>query len=411
VKVCSLQFLLLVPVLCLVYACLPGRRSRQALLGLANAGFLFLLIPNFGSWVGLTLFLLSGYAVAAYLHKRPNRAVFALYVSGLILCFVVLKKYAFVVPFLPSVLAEHTVGLVGLSYMLFRQIHFIVDTMEGQAGTPQLRTYVNYQLNLFAILAGPIQRYQDFEAYWRAPALSAADTHDVLMAYIRVFIGILKIGLVAAACLHRYEASIDRLIVGGGPESALEALFRLALVFYLYPLFVYFNFSGYCDVVVGAGSLVGQRLPENFNRPYLARNMIEFWTRWHITLGAWIRDYLFTPMYKACAERWPGNAARLAFACYFVAFFVVGVWHGATWNFVVFGLLNAVGVSAAKLWEAYLIRSGGRKRRREYLGRAGVRRLATVLTYHYVCLALAFFPTDMGRVLQAAMNVAGKVFR
>ena len=96
------------------------------------------------------------------------------------------------------------------------------------------------------------------------------------------------------------------------------------------------------------------KLPENFNQPYLARNVLDFWTRFHRTLGFWIRDYLFLPLYKSVAERWPKRADSLAFLCYFVAFFVAGVWHGPTANFAVFGLLQAVGASAAKLMGAAL---------------------------------------------------------
>ena len=77
------------------------------------------------------------------------------------------------------------------------------------------------------------------------------------------------------------------------------------------------------------------KLPENFDQPYLSRNVIDYWTRFHRTLGFWIRDYLFLPLYKGVAERWPERADSLAFLCYFVAFFVAGIWHGPTANFVV----------------------------------------------------------------------------
>ena len=131
-----------------------------------------------------------------------------------------------------------------------------------------------------------------------------------------------------------------------------EAIGHFLGVLYFYPLYLYLNFSGYCDIVIAGASFFGMKLPENFDQPYLSRNVIDFWTRFHRTLGFWIRDYLFLPLYKAVAERWPKRADLLAFLCYFVAFFVAGIWHGPTANFVVFGLLQAVGVSAAKLMGA-----------------------------------------------------------
>ena len=86
--------------------------------------------------------------------------------------------------------------------------------------------------------------------------------------------------------------------------------------------------------MIAAGRFFGMKLPENFNRPYLARNVIEFWTRWHITLGTWIRDYLFLPMYKPVVERWPKRAPSLAWIFYFLAFAVAGAWHGTTLNYL-----------------------------------------------------------------------------
>jgi len=118
-----------------------------------------------------------------------------------------------------------------------------------------------------------------------------------------------------------------------------------ALAFYAYPAYVYFNFSGYCDIVIAAGDF-SQRLPENFESPYLSRNTIDFWTRQHMTLSFWIRDYVFTPLYKAIASAgrgWPRGPSIRAIS-----------WHFSRWGvarldiqLVIFGLLHGVGVSAA----------------------------------------------------------------
>ena len=102
--------------------------------------------------------------------------------------------------------------------------------------------------------------------------------------------------------------------------------------------------------------------------------MIDFWTRQHMSLSFWIRDYLFSPLYKSFAQRWPQQAASLAFVCYFVAMFLAGVWHGASFNFVIFGLLHGAGVSTVKLWEMFLTRTIGCAGVKEYLQQPVVRR-------------------------------------
>jgi D-alanyl-lipoteichoic acid acyltransferase DltB (MBOAT superfamily) len=182
------------------------------------------------------------------------------------------------------------------------------------------------------------------------------------------------------------------------------------LRFYFFPAFVYFNFTGYCDIVIGGAALFGIRVPENFDRPYLARNMIDYWTRWHRTLSFWIRDYIFTPLYVSIARRRASLASNLAFACYFVALFLAGVWHGATWNFVVFGLLNGAGVSAAKLWENIIVARVGRAGLRRYLASSPILYAARFSTFHFVCLTMFFLQpesmtslTNLWRMLESLM--------
>ena len=160
-------------------------------------------------------------------------------------------------------------------------------------------------------------------------------------------------------------------------------------------LYLYFNFSGYCDIVISAAALLGVKMPENFDRPYLSRNMTDYWTRWHQSLGYWIRDYLFTPMYKAAATRWSGQAYWLVFPCYLLAFLLAGIWHGNTANFVVFGLLNGLGICIGKLWEMYLVRQRGRKGLKAYLASGPIRFFAIVLTLHFAAFTLLYFPSSV----------------
>ena len=175
---------------------------------------------------------------------------------------------------------------------------------------------------------------------------------------------------------------------------------QFAAIFYLYPLYIYSNFSGYCDIVIAGAALLGIKLPENFDRPYLSRNILDFWTRWHRTLGLWIRDYLFTPMYKSIAERNPSRAPSLAFACYFVAFVVAGIWHGIALNFLIFGLLHGAGASATKLWETFLIKKRGRPFLKRYMQSRPVRIAAIVVTLHYAAFTMLFFSGSLTKCLR-----------
>lgn len=397
----SLPFLLALLTLATLFFYLPTLWARQTVLTACNAGFLYLVITNAASWAALAAFLLSGYLAALVLRRWPHRVILAGYLVVLIAFFLVARRYEIVTAHLPDSVLALGISVVGLSYMLFRQIQLLVDMLEGQVERISLFGFLNFQLSLFTLLSGPIQRYQEFQSQWDRLEPVLADGHAVRRAYFRLLIGLVKMTVVATFFSSQYQGAVE-LLQHAGALNQVPARFatigQFLTVFYCYPIYLYANFSGYCDIVIAAALLVGLTLPENFSQPYLSRNVIDFWTRWHRTLGFWIRDYLFLPLYMAIAKRWPPRAESLAFLCYFIAFFIAGIWHGPTTNFVVYGLLQAIGVSAAKLWERHLLKKGGRKGLREYVQSTTIRWIAIVATLHYECFSLLFFPTDLSAV-------------
>jgi alginate O-acetyltransferase complex protein AlgI len=351
---------------------------RRSFITVCSIAFLWLQAPNAVNLLALSAFVLTGYAAGEILARRPSTWLLAGYIAALTAAFVVLKRYAFLQLIVTDSLLTHAIDLVGLSFIFFRQIHYVVDVKQGDIRDRSLWSYLVYQLNPFTLLAGPIQRYQRFYEDWQSLAPLPADKHELRKTFLRILIGVLKVSLLGELCLW-YALH--------PPPGVIPWQVYL---FYFFPAYVYFNFAGYCDIVIGAAALVGIRVPENFDRPYVSRNMIDFWTRWHRTLSFWIRDYVFNPLYMAIARRSPGAAPHLAFVCYFVALFLAGVWHGATWNFVIFGVLNGLGVSAAKLWENIIIARAGRKGLRAYLASTPIRVVATIATIHFVCLTQIF---------------------
>lgn len=393
--VSSPRFLIGLFVLASVFVLFPAGRPRQVVLALCNAGFLILFVPDAASWIALAAFVLSGYAAAQFARKvagsRAYSPFLASYIALVLAAFLILKKYRFVQPILPHQILSFNVALVGLSYLLFRQIHFVVDVAQDQIQQVSLWDYLNYQFNLFGLLAGPIQRYQEFSKTWGSLRPLVSGWSEQLGINARLFAGVVKLALIAPLFLHWADTASARQLHAWQPGD----LAKFAILFYAYPAYIFFNFSGYCDIVIAGAALVGMRLPENFNHPYFARNMIDYWTRWHMSLTNWIRDYLFTPLYKSGVERWPNRMNAIIYASYFVALTLVGVWHGSSWNFVVFGLLNGVGVTATKVWEQYIIRRRGRAGLRQYMKSRPIYAVAWVATMNFVCLTLLFFPTDL----------------
>jgi D-alanyl-lipoteichoic acid acyltransferase DltB (MBOAT superfamily) len=402
-SVVALDFVVPLFLAAIVFFHIPGTRWRQLALAACNAGFLYCCLNQLNSWVMLGAFVLSGYAVADILRRKPSAAVLGVYLTVLVAAFMFLKKYAILQPILPSHVWNFSVETIGLSYLLFRQIHFLVDVMQEQIPDWSLWSFLNYQLNLFGFLSGPIQRYQEFHESWTNLRPILATRHEVLRAFLRIFIGIVKVRI-SVAMLPYYLGErnwfVDPLrgYFGDPLNTAIPShghtLRQFAIVLYGYPIYLYFNFSGYCDVVIAAAALVGMHMPENFDRPYLSRNLIDYWTRFHRSLGFWIRDYLFTPLYKPLASRWSEWSGFLVFPCYFIAFVLAGVWHGSTNNFAVFGALHGIGVSTAKGWENVLIKAGGRKGLKKYMASGPIRILAIVLTLNFVSFTMLFFPNS-----------------
>jgi alginate O-acetyltransferase complex protein AlgI len=406
-NVSSIEYVLVLFLIAATFFLIPGTRARQLAFALGGAGFFLSHVTDPRSVLVMLGVLLSGYACARLLLERPSRFLLTSYLILLVGTFAFLKQYVFLAPLIPQRFVDLRLELVGLSYMLFRQIHFLVDVMQGQIEHPSVWCYLNYQLNPFTLLAGPIQRYQDFEAYWANPTPLLAERHDLLKSYLRIFIGILKIVVVATMFHAGYDHFLSQLNAPSPLSSrGLNAVVKLVLMLYCFLFFLYMNFSGYCDVVIAGASLVGLRLPENFNYPFAARNILDYWTRWHITLGHWIRDYLFTPFYKAGAERLPGHVQAVAVLSFFLAFTVVGVWHGSTMNFLVYGLLHGAGASAAKLWENLIIARLGRPGLRNYLKSRTIRALAVFGTFHYTCFTLLLFSLDLPHAQRILVNIA-----
>lgn len=286
----------------------------------------------------------------------------------------------------------HPVTLVGVSYIMFRQVHLVIDAPYSTAPLTPLR-YFAYTTAFWTLLAGPIQRYDDFCG--GLSHVSAEGGQEVLGPLHRVTTGVLK-----AFVLAPIFAASSKL-VPLTPED--PNWIRWGLGFYSYFIFLYFDFSGYTDIVIGMARLCGfDTLPENFDRPYAARNVQEFWARWHMSLGSWFRDYVYTPLFKIFAERldlrlyWLANVVAL-----FITFTLVGVWHGPGLNFLTFGLFQALGVSAAALMR--VLREQLSDERREWLEEsATVSWLARIFCFHYICgsfLLLENSPAEVARYL------------
>lgn len=288
--------------------------------------------------------------------------------------------------------------MVGLSLVLLKGIHVVVDASQGQLRPLRPTTFLVYMTAWFMWLAGPLPRYNDFAEQLEEGLLAPAPRH-VLPALNRILNGCLKLFVASPFLLPL--VGVDRVLGAAGTPGFWPAF----LVFYFgYYVYLYLNFSGYCDVAIALGLLFGLRVPENFDRPWLARNLLEYWHRWHVTLSEWLRDYLFTPVYLAVVARTGRRSWLLpATAAYLATFLATGLWHGVNWNFFLFGMTHAVGCLALRYGQALAPRALLAWQRRSPVARWG----GCALTNAWVALSLLFFAwplADLRRVLDLVLE-------
>jgi alginate O-acetyltransferase complex protein AlgI len=216
---------------------------------------------------------------------------------------------------------------IGISFFTFHSISYVVDVYRRDAAAQKRPVEAALYLLLFPqLIAGPIIRYREIAAQLS----SRSHRLDVFAHGVRRFIvGLAKKMLIA----NIVAIPADRIFAM--PAAELTAA-HAWLAVSCYTLQIYFDFSGYSDMAIGLGAMFGFRFPENFRYPYIAASIQEFWRRWHITLSAWFRDYLYVPLggNRVSQARLYGNLLTVFFLC--------GLWHGASWTFVVWGLLHGL---------------------------------------------------------------------
>jgi alginate O-acetyltransferase complex protein AlgI len=330
------EFLLLLAASLLALRLARGPAARRVLLTLAGLAF-------YAWWDLRFLPLLGGAALADWAvalgltHAGGQRRRKALFAAGLACRLGLLAFFKYAGFFLDAAPGS-SVWLIlplGLSFQTFSAITYLAAVYSGRLAARRNPLEVLCLATFFPTLAaGPIVRAEQLLP--QLDALAAPTAGDLYDGFRRFSMGLFK-KLVLADRLGRYVAEIY------GNAGAYDAASTWAAAL-AYALQIYLDFSGYSDMAVGVGRMLGLRLPENFDFPYAARNPAEFWRRWHMSLSAWIRDYVYIPL--GGSRR--GRARTLANIM--LAMILCGAWHGSGWTFVLWGTLHGLGLCLHRIW-------------------------------------------------------------
>jgi membrane protein involved in D-alanine export len=276
----------------------------------------------------------------------------------------------------PLLLPQQQVGFLGISYITFRALDVIFCLRDNVITAPRTFDFLGFLFFFPTISSGPIDRYRRFAGDWKKKRTRSEFVTDLDAAVHRIFRGFLY-KFILAALIKRYW--LDRV----ASEATAGAVVSYM---YAYSFYLFFDFAGYSAFAIAFSYLLGVHTPENFDRPFLARNIRDFWNRWHITLSFWFRDHVYMRFLLAARRgRWIVSRHATAIIGYFLSFGLMGLWHGIELHFILYGLYQATLLSGFHLFSEW-----GKTRvlpTNSPLWRAG----AVFTTFHCVCFGLLIF--------------------
>ena len=275
----------------------------------------------------------------------------------------------------------HVVLPLAISFFTFQQISFLVDSYKSEVRNYGIVNYLVFVTFFPQLIAGPIVHHREM-----IPQFDRPERRILNFDHVGIGMFLLSLGLFKKVVIADYLAQIAS---PGFDEAVMVTFIESWAISLSYTFQLYFDFSGYTDMAMGAAMLFNIKLPFNFDSPYKAVNIREFWKKWHMTLGRFFRDYVYIPL--------GGNQRRdtITYCNLLTTFFVVGLWHGAGWNFAIWGLLHGAAMVAHRLWEKFNISIH--------------KTLAWVLTFNFINLTWVIFRAetweDAWKILKAMIGM------
>ncbi len=287
---------------------------------------------------------------------------------------------------------EPTLGTLvlplAISFFTFEFVHYVVDCRKGLIGPHRPVDFLAFALFFPTMVAGPIKRFQDFQPRVAEARLTA---DNVSVGLTRILVGLFR-KMVIADSLTYFSDHLNTT-----SEVHLMSSLGIWIGVFAYSFKIYMDFAGYSDIAIGSARLFGIKVPENFLQPYLKPNIAQFWKSWHVSLYKWIVDYIFIPLGGSrCSNR------RAIFNT-LVAMSASGLWHGAAWNFVLWGFYHGVLLSGYRLFRQSKLALQPKGR----FGQAAVVAVSTAVTFFLVSIGWLAFIMPVSRLAVAVPRMLG----
>lgn len=265
--------------------------------------------------------------------------------------------------------------ILGVSYMTFRAVQVLIEIYDGHIKALNLLDFSYFLLFFPSVASGPIDRYRRFSADLKSTP--DRETYDQIASdgFWKLVTGAFYSFVVGSLIQQYWLAAL--------PQTGFGAT---VAYMYGYTFFMFFNFAGYSRMAIGSAYLLGVRLPENFNLPFLSRDMKDFWSRWHISLSTWLRDYVYTRFCtQALRKKWFGGSRASSYLGYFLTMLLMGAWHGLTPAYLIYGAYHGVLMSLNELLDTKW------KRFRKLKKQGAFSMLLVFITFHLFSFGLLIF--------------------
>lgn len=279
-------------------------------------------------------------------------------------------------------------GFLGISYLTFKVVQMIMEMRDGILKEFHWDRYLQFLLFFPTISSGPIDRYRRFEKDLLNPPDREKYTEMIDKGIQKIFIGFLYKYILSYLLSSQLIPHIMKDLHNSLTLSLVEYM-------YVYSLYLFFDFAGYSYFAVGTSYLLGYETPDNFNKPFISANIKEFWNRWHMSLSFWFRDYVYMRLMFTLIKKKVFKSRIVASNIgYFALFLIMGVWHGLTWYYIVYGLYHATLICLNDAWIRF------KKRHPNLPSNLFTRCLSTVVTFHAVCFSFLIFSGILDQVIR-----------
>ncbi|WP_127849061.1 D-alanyl-lipoteichoic acid biosynthesis protein DltB [Lacticaseibacillus hulanensis] len=353
---------------------------------IVSAAFIFLMFTGAKWQEGIALIAYCIWQVVivlVYQRERQQHNRTGAFYAAVILAIAPLAivKLTPVFSYHPSLL-----GFLGISYLTFKSVQVVMELRDGTIKAIRVWPFLRFLLFMPTISSGPIDRYRRFEKdYENVPDhndyvdMVASGIHYMFLGFLYKFILGYFFGTVLLPQVAQAAMSQKMAMGGTGISWALVGYM------YCYSMYLFFDFAGYSLFAVSISYLMGIRTPQNFNKPFLAGNIKDFWNRWHMSLSFWFRDFVFMRVtFYIMKHRLIKKRVHISQVAYLINFLIMGFWHGVTWYYIVYGLFHACAIIINDMWL--------RKKKKSHLpSNRWTKALAIGITFNVVCLSFLIF--------------------